>query len=291
MATIHIDEHLRNIRGLALSGVFDSFTRYRDFMVDNNWKRRVAHSRQLFSKFSVELEGGSSPYLLTTQSAKLEHNDTSVHADNYMEVIMYLMPHRLSGVFNMCPLSTKGCRASCLFTAGRLGLSPAQTAAYVRTMFLHDHPREFFTLLLAEIESHRKRAVGQGRQLVVRLNGTSDADWLGVIPELADAFPDVQWNEYTKSFARASRRVPANQFNVFSWSERFHESQISGVETNVVVVFRKDLPATFGGRKVVDGDKHDLRFMDEHGVVVGVRAKGKARRDTTGFVVDMEEVK
>jgi hypothetical protein len=48
------------------------------------------------------------------------------------------------------------------------------------------------------------------------------------------------------------------------------------------------LPATFtiGGKSfpVINGDETDLRFLDAKGVIVGLRAKGKARKDTTGFV-------
>jgi hypothetical protein len=36
---------------------------------------------------------------------------------------------------------------------------------------------------------------------------------------------------------------------------------------------------------VIDGDLSDLRFLDRTGVVVGVRAKGKAKKDVSGFVV------
>jgi len=56
---------------------------------------------------------------------------------------------------------------------------------------------------------------------------------------------------------------------------------------NVAVVFRnKILPETYLGYKVINGDKTDLRFLDEKGVIVGLYAKGKATKDTTGFVID-----
>ena len=38
------------------------------------------------------------------------------------------------------------------------------------------------------------------------------------------------------------------------------------------------------GRKVIDGDKHDLRFLDEKNVIVGLIAKGEAKKDISGFV-------
>ena len=58
---------------------------------------------------------------------------------------------------------------------------------------------------------------------------------------------------------------------------------------NIAVVFRDKatIPAEFLGRKVIDGDKDDLRFLDAEGVVVGLYAKGKAKKDTSGFVIDV----
>jgi hypothetical protein len=54
-------------------------------------------------------------------------------------------------------------------------------------------------------------------------------------------------------------------------------------------VFRSkhNIPKTFRGLRVVDGDKDDLRFLDPKGVVVALYAKGKATKDDTGFVIDV----
>jgi hypothetical protein len=57
---------------------------------------------------------------------------------------------------------------------------------------------------------------------------------------------------------------------------------------NVAVVFgvpkSKPLPVAYLNREVFNGDDSDLRFLDPKGVVVGLYAKGKAKKDTTGFV-------
>jgi len=42
------------------------------------------------------------------------------------------------------------------------------------------------------------------------------------------------------------------------------------------------VPVTY---KVIDGDQDDLRFLDPDGVIVGLKAKGQARKDTSGFVL------
>jgi hypothetical protein len=36
----------------------------------------------------------------------------------------------------------------------------------------------------------------------------------------------------------------------------------------------------------IDGDDSDVRFIEPHAVVVALYAKGKAKKDTSGFVVD-----
>jgi hypothetical protein len=52
---------------------------------------------------------------------------------------------------------------------------------------------------------------------------------------------------------------------------------------NVTVVFDK-IPTEYMGKPVFDADDTDLRFLDPKGAVLGLKAKGRARKDTTGFV-------
>ena len=54
---------------------------------------------------------------------------------------------------------------------------------------------------------------------------------------------------------------------------------------NVAAVFREYIPATWNGFTVVDGDENDLRFLDPQGVIVGLVEKGKAKQDSSGFVL------
>ena len=60
---------------------------------------------------------------------------------------------------------------------------------------------------------------------------------------------------------------------------------------NVAVVFRDKIPKSYKGYEVIDGDDSDLRFLDkfkswETGGIVGLKAKGPAKKDKSGFVVD-----
>jgi hypothetical protein len=77
-----------------------------------------------------------------------------------------------------------------------------------------------------------------------------------------------------------------------SANERHADSDLAALAgtygTNVAVVFDTvrghALPATYAGVRVVDGDLSDSRWADEVGVIVGLRAKGAAIGDRSGFV-------
>jgi len=104
-----------------------------------------------------------------------------------------------------------------------------------------------------------------------------------------EAFPDVQFYDYTKIPARALKwargDMPANYHVTFSASESNDDASrmVAMSGGNVAVVFDQ-IPTSYYGRSVVDGDNSDLRFLDPVGVIVGLKAKGDAKRDDSGFV-------
>jgi len=153
--------------------------------------------------------------------------------------------------------------------------------------------------LVREIERAKRYASRKRKKLVVRLNGTSDIRWESVQcvrrgVEYANpfqAFSELQFYDYTKLPNRRVAGIP-NYHLTFSYSHRDEFAPIVaravrfyGSAVNFAAVFAKALPAYFLGRDVVNGDESDLRFLDRRGVVVGLVAKGRARRDTSGFVV------
>ena len=157
-------------------------------------------------------------------------------------------------------------------------------------MFTHSRG-EFITQLKKDLTSFSKKAIKLNKQPSVRLNGTSDIQWEKVVPSLFTEFPHIQFYDYTKISKRFANKLPPNYHLTFSRSENNWKEceQLLAAKHNVTVVFdvgrTKPLPTKYLGYKVIDGDKHDLRFLDKCGVIVGLRAKGKARKDFTGFVV------
>lgn len=200
--------------------------------------------------------------------------------------ILHLAPSDASRMFNACPWATKGCRAACLNTAGRGRFEEVQAGRIAKTKWFGVSPVNFMSLLTHEIELARVR---HGGQIALRLNGTSDVRWEMVAPYLFTRWEDdVIFYDYTK---HPKRRVPANYHLTYSVTEQDSVADISkmlGRYGRVAVVFdtRKSqpLPAVWQGFPVVDGDKDDQRWQN-HGVIVGLRAKGDAIGDTrSGFV-------
>lgn len=206
--------------------------------------------------------------------------------------ILHLSPGDLSG-HQVCPSASQGCLAACLNTAGRGQMTPIQTARIKKTRLFFEDRAAFMQQLAKSIESLIRKAKREGMTPAVRLNGTSDLPWekiaFGDYRSLFEAFPDVQFYDYTKIRARALKFakgwMPANYHLTFSATESNHADceAVAAAGGNVAVVF-DHLPETYLGLPVIDGDVTDVRFQDPAGVVVGLKAKGKAKHDTSGFV-------
>jgi hypothetical protein len=207
----------------------------------------------------------------------------------YLTGIMYLAPANEAGFGNLCPNASAGCLASCLYTAGRGAMSNVKAARVRKTRLFFSDKVKFMETLFQDIASLVKVGVKEGKKICVRLNGTSDIPWerLGIF----DKFPDVQFYDYTKSPSRAldfaKQKLPKNYHLTFSRSEDNETSALNVLASggNVAAVFSGKLPETWKGYKVIDGDESDLRFNDGMNVVVGLKAKGKGRKDSSGFVI------
>jgi hypothetical protein len=220
-------------------------------------------------------------------------NAKTVKSDNagteYLTAILYLAPYTTAGGLNVCPKSSEGCRAACLFPAGRGVFFNVQNARVKKTKWYFEDRRGFLSQLATDIHKFVKRCNKLGKRPAIRLNGTSDILWekTGIF----SLFPEVQFYDYTKIAQRFYWQRPSNYHLTFS----LHENNLKDAEKilennlgNVAVVFKGQIPAQFLNREVVNGDETDLRFLDKSGVIVGLTAKGKARKDKTGFVVDVQ---
>ena len=204
-------------------------------------------------------------------------------AMGFQTYIMHLAPSTLSG-YNTCPMASEGCASACLNTAGRGRFTAIQEARIRKTKWFFEDRESFMDQLVKDIYAAIRKAKREGFTPVFRLNGTSDIRWETVAVlgyrNVMDLFPQVQFYDYTKLPNR--RNIPANYHLTFSRSESNEHLIPQGM--NVAVVF-DSLPDMWMGRKVIDGTETDLRFLDEQGVVVGLVAKGKAKKDNSGFTI------
>jgi hypothetical protein len=227
--------------------------------------------------------------LLTIDNAKTSKGEKL----GYLTGILYMLPDKKT-----CPFAKQAnCLEACLVTAGLAGIYKSiNEAREKRKEFFYKDRSGFMEQLAKEIESLIKKAKKENQIPVIRLNGTSDIPYENIpykeYKNIFDAFPGIQFYDYTKISKRLTRSLPKNYDLTFSYSTRkefeFSTKEAIKSQKRIAVVFRKELPTTFLGREVVDGDKTDLRFLDPINSIVGLKAKGKAIHDYSGFVVDPE---
>ena len=213
----------------------------------------------------------------------------------YITKGIHLAPANLSG-YETCRWRSKGCTMACLNTAGRGQMNTIQDSRIAKTKLFFERQFDFLAKLTKEIASSVKSAIKKDMEAVFRLNLTSDIAWESVFfdeekPQtIFDKFPETQFYDYTKSFMRMAQflngEFPSNYHLTFSRSETNQKlvEMVLEMGGNVAVVFRNQLPKTWNGIEVVNGDETDLRFLDKKGVVVGLIEKGRAKKDESGFV-------
>lgn len=235
----------------------------------------------------------------------------------FLTGIMYFSPHNIAGYGNICPLAFLAqCADPCLNTAGRGAFNSIQLARINKTAYFHEYYNEFMNTLVKNIAQLKRKAMKKGLTPLVRLNGTSDIMWedknvevtektseylfryhnVVILPgsykNIMEVFPDVQFYDYTKIAMRFGYDQPKNYDLTFSYSgvKAYQKSVQYAKKHNarIAVVFRdaEKIPSEFMGLQVVSGDNSDIRHLDPKNSIVALYAKGKGKRDTSGFVVD-----
>jgi hypothetical protein len=210
----------------------------------------------------------------------------------YLTGICYLVPDE-----ELCPLAKlAGCMAGCLRSAGRGAFDSVQAARDAKTAFFRQHREAFMLSFAADVWALVRKASRLGMRPLVRPNGTSDIPFenIPVIDgkNLFQLFPFVQFYDYTKHPSRNLEGKTAGNYDLtYSFSAVTPKPiSLKGLQnpdnkrTAVVFHRREDIPASFRGWPVVDGDDTDVRHIEPARVVVALYAKGKAKHDQSGFV-------
>ena len=229
--------------------------------------------------------------LLSTANPKIQKGAKL----GYLSFILHLAPATLSGK-ETCPKRTAGCTAACLNTAGRGGMfkrgentNMIQQARIRKTKMFFEDREGFMEQLEKDINLGIKQARRLGLTPVFRLNGTSDLAWekytmKGSDKNVFEMFDNIQFYDYTKVLGRKTSAYK-NYHLTFSAADGNDADVQKAVAQgmNVAAVFDR-LPEEYMGREVIDADEHDLRFLDAKNVIAGLKAKGRAKKDTSGFV-------
>ena len=235
---------------------------------------------------------------------------------NYLTAIMHLSPINTK----ICPYQdVAGCKEACLNTAGRGGIikrgettNVIQEARKRKTNLYLEDRNTFMSYLITDIGKFVRYCKNKGKLPCIRLNGTSDIQWENIYvgnmeqysldttdiklfnkkeydldcQNIFELFSDVQFYDYTKIPTRKVSEYK-NYHLTWSYSEANmkYANWFDKIAYNIAVVFNGAMPIHFKGREVVNGDESDLRFLDKGNVIVGLKAKGKARKDMSGFVI------
>jgi hypothetical protein len=236
--------------------------------------------------------------LLSTANPKIQKGTKL----GYLSFILHLAPSDLSGK-NTCPKATAGCAAACLNTAGRGGMfkkgentNMIQKARIRKTVQFFFDRDQFMLDLAYDIQKAVAFAKKQGLTPVIRLNGTSDLSWekyevpVFCTKNIFELFPDVQFYDYTKVLGRKVADIK-NYHLTFSKADGNDADVAKAIEQgyNIAAVF-DEMPATYMGLPVINADETDLRFLDPKGCIAGLKAKGRAKKDYSGFVIRLKEV-
>ena len=215
----------------------------------------------------------------------------------YLTGILYLAPSTTTK-YNTCPMAEIAqCADACLYSAGRGAMSNVKQSRINKTIYFYEDRQGFMNTLVKNINSLKVTAKNKGLIPLVRLNGTSDIKWENIeftengirYNNIFDRFPELQFYDYTKT---TNRTKISNYDLTYSYSGVLNYQKYVTIAKNkgmrIAVVFRsvKIIPKMFIGLKVISGDNSDIRHLDDHKVIVALYAKGQAKKDNTGFVVD-----
>ncbi len=208
--------------------------------------------------------------------------------------ILYLAPGNISGI-NVCPFASPGCLSSCLYSAGRGAFNSVQKARINRTLIFKENRHAFYIQLANELMMLHDKSIKLKKDIAIRLNGTSDIDHLNElirhtgIDFLDSFYSNLKFYDYTKNPNIVKKYLNTNYKITFSRSEINDElvQKVLQMGGNVAVVFKNQLPSNYNGYPVINGDESDLRYYDQNNVIIGLKAKGKAKKDKSGFVIDI----
>ena len=232
----------------------------------------------------------------TVKNLLSKGSTNSKTAKNTIETyILYLAPHtQNSKKINICPKASKGCAAACLFSAGRGKFSNVIASRTNKTEYYLNDKKVFINQLSNELLKIGAKAIKQNKKIAIRLNGTSDQDFISIIKKYNnldllndEQFKNLVFYDYTAILGKIKKYINTSYSLTLSRKEDNENEIIEALKLggNVAAVFRDDLPTKYKGFDVVNGDSSDLEMIYNKNVILGLKAKGDAKKDKSGFVI------
>jgi hypothetical protein len=226
-------------------------------------------------------------------------NTNAKTSKNSLETyILYLAPHTLNSKgINLCPWASNGCTFNCLYTSGMGVFSNVQKARIEKSDLFVNDKIAFLNKLFKELEKINKKAIKENKQIAIRLNGTSDIDFVALFSHklnksVLDLFPNLVFYDYTKNIQKIEKYQNENRYHLtFSRSEDTKNEDILkalNFNANVAIVFSSNnLPDFYLNTRVLNGDDSDIVMVYNKSKILGLKAKGKAKKDKSGFVIQL----
>ena len=223
--------------------------------------------------------------------------NTKTAKNNIETYILYLSPEKQNskGV-NLCPKASKGCAAACLYTAGRGKFSNVKKSRINKSEYYISDKKIFINQLSKELVKIAAKSIKQNKKIAIRLNGTSDQDFISIIKKYNNLdllndkqFKNLVFYDYTAILGKIKKYINTNYKLTLSRKEDNESDILQALKLggNVAAVFRDELPTTYKGFNVVNGDESDLVMLEAKNCILGLKAKGDAKKDKSGFVIDI----
>jgi hypothetical protein len=163
-----------------------------------------------------------------------------------------------------------------------------QRARIRKTQYFFDNREAFMADLVNDVLKAVRFARKKNLTPVFRLNGTSDLSWekyniADTGKNIFQLFPTVQFYDYTKVLGRKVAHL-----------ENYHLtfSKADGNDADVKKALTQGLSVVAVYDSIPEGvpsaDETDLRFLDPKGIMLGLKAKGRAKKDLSGFVIRLQ---
>lgn len=255
----------------------------KNILASNNWLNLNRKDCEIITLQDVVNRLSKGNFLGTENSKTKKGNKLG-----FLTAILYLAPHLITG-FNFCTMA-KTCILDCLFNSGRGKFNSVTRARIIKTLcFLLDR-KTFINHIEKDIKRLENRANKLNFGFAVRINGTSDLNVVKYFGHIIKDNPQIYFYDYTKIKFYIDNNKFKNYDITFSYDglNLVQSLNVLRNKNNVSIVFKNNLPSYYKGYKVIDGDKNDLRFLDNKGLIIGLKYKNSFNKDIdTRFILDV----